>query len=92
MDPLLICYAFRGRSYAAQQKLDFFTENLEQSKTIWQSLISYTETGLVPDIDDLIILENLVDEIFNPVDKSITEEFDDDAIEDYLSELLKSKL
>ncbi len=92
MDPLLICYAFRGRSYTAQQKLDFFAENIEQSKSIWQSLISYTETGLVPDIDDLIILENLVDEIFNPIDTSITTDFDEDSIEDYLSDLLKSKL
>lgn len=91
-DPLLICYAFRGRSYAAQQKLDFFTENLEQSKSIWQSLINYTKTGLVPDIDDLIILENLVDEIFNPIDTDLIVEFDEDSIEDYLSDLIKSKL
>jgi tetratricopeptide (TPR) repeat protein len=91
-DPFLFLYAYRGNSYSSQQKLDLFVERFGNSTTIWKALMRYTETGLVPEIDILIILEELIDDIFNPFDKEQPELIEDESIEDMMSDLLDSKI
>ncbi|MBD3191119.1 MAG: tetratricopeptide repeat protein [Candidatus Heimdallarchaeota archaeon] len=92
LEPFLICYAYQGQSYSAQQSLDLFSNNLESSQDIWEALISYTETGFVPDIENLLLLENLVDNIFNPELESMSPSLEDDLTQEDLSDLLDSKL
>jgi len=91
-DPFLICYAYRGLSYTAQQNLDRFAERLDNNLSVWQSLVNYTETGFVPELEDLLFLENLIDDIFNPENNKIEDEIEEELIRDHLSELLSSKL
>ncbi|MBN1328162.1 MAG: tetratricopeptide repeat protein [Candidatus Heimdallarchaeota archaeon] len=92
VEPFLICYAYKGQTNTSQQNLDRFTEYLMNSKLIWESLIKYTQTGLVPDIEYLISLENLVDEIFSPQTQDLTNVLDEDYIRENLDDILNSKL
>ena len=90
--PFLICYAYRGQSYTAEQNIDRFTDKLDNKLSTWQALVNYTKTGLVPELEDLIVLEDLIDEIFNIPESEIEEEFEEELMQDHLSELLSSKL
>ncbi|HUT79805.1 MAG TPA: tetratricopeptide repeat protein [Candidatus Bathyarchaeia archaeon] len=92
VSPFLVCYAYKGQSYSSQQNLDRFTEYLLNSNTIWESLINYTVTGLVPDIEYLVSLEELVDEIFSPQTQDLTNVLDEDYIRENLDDILNSKL
>lgn len=92
LEPFLICYAYQGQSYSAQQNLDLFSDNLENSSDIWQALLSYAETGFVPDIENLLLLESLVDDIFSQELEPISPSLEEDLIHEDLSDLLDSKL
>ena len=90
--PFLVCYAYRGQSYTAQQNLDRFNQRLYNSVSIWQSLVNYNETGLVPELEDLINIENLVDDIFGSISEELPKIIDEELFESDFTELLKSKL
>jgi tetratricopeptide (TPR) repeat protein len=91
-DPFLVCYAYRGFSYSAQLNLDLFIDKFGTSLEIWQALLSYTETGLVPDIDIILVLEKLVDDIFSPFEMKGPDFSEEESIEDIMGDLLDSKL
>ncbi|NHJ48666.1 MAG: tetratricopeptide repeat protein [Asgard group archaeon] len=91
-DPFLVCYAYRGHSYSAQHNLDLFIDRFGTSLEIWQALLNYTETGLVPEIDVILVLEKLVDDIFSPYDMRTHDLMEEESIEDIMGDLLDSKL
>ncbi|MFX0091033.1 MAG: tetratricopeptide repeat protein [Candidatus Hodarchaeota archaeon] len=61
--PFLICYVFKGHSYTAQQKLTYFTNNLQANTAIWQALIQTSQEGRVLNSKMKVALEALITEI-----------------------------
>ncbi|MFW9992106.1 MAG: tetratricopeptide repeat protein [Candidatus Odinarchaeota archaeon] len=61
VESFLFCYAFKGQSYSAMQKLDKFIEDLN-SKNIWKALTKASEYGVFgPELDTV---DELAAEIF----------------------------
>jgi len=62
--PFTICYLFKGQTYIAKQKLNKFTENIQSTKSIWQTLINYYRANRIIGLKDSPLLESLISEIF----------------------------
>ena len=60
VNPFTICYLFKGKTYIAKQKLNKFTENLQSSKDIWQTLNKYYRASRVIGLKDSPPLESLI--------------------------------
>jgi hypothetical protein len=59
-----VCYLFKGQTYLASQKLTKFTEQIQKSSLIWQTLEKYYMTNQVLEIKDCPSLKPLIFEIF----------------------------
>ncbi|MFW9826784.1 MAG: hypothetical protein ACFFEY_04080 [Candidatus Thorarchaeota archaeon] len=59
-----VCYLFKGQTYFASQKLAKFTEQIQKSSIIWQTLEKYYKTNQVLEIKDCPSLKPLIIEIF----------------------------
>ena len=66
--PFLICYVFKGESYKALQRIEYFVENI-QKEGIWQNLIKLFQAHRLIHLKDIPLLESLITETF--VNKSI---------------------
>ena len=62
--PFTICYLFKGQTYVAKQKLNKFTENIQSTKSIWQTLTKYYQASRIIGLKDSPLLESLISEIF----------------------------
>jgi len=60
-----ICYLFKGQTYIAQQKLTKFTEEVQNNKSLWQSLEHHYRTSQVLELKDSPQLESLITELFS---------------------------
>ncbi len=61
---MLLCYAFRGQSYFANQKLQEFAENIRADPTLWQSLRHSIRSGAVLKKDQNNTLNEYVSRTF----------------------------
>jgi len=59
-----ICYLFRGQTYFAKQKLEKFTETIQEETTIWKTLEKFEKSSQVAELKDLPKMEGLLNEIF----------------------------
>ncbi|MHA1930989.1 MAG: tetratricopeptide repeat protein [Promethearchaeota archaeon] len=59
-----VCYLFKGQTYVAQQKLRKFSEQIQNSAQVVDTLNKYYETSQVLELKDLPSLGSLVTEIF----------------------------
>ncbi|MFX0065800.1 MAG: tetratricopeptide repeat protein [Candidatus Hermodarchaeota archaeon] len=64
-EPFLICYAFKGRSYAAHQKFTHFVRILRNTTALWEPLLEFAETGRVLETIPKTSLEDLLTEVFS---------------------------
>ncbi|MHA1931651.1 MAG: tetratricopeptide repeat protein [Promethearchaeota archaeon] len=62
--PFSICYLFKGQTYPATQNLTRFTEQIQNTTTIWQNLEKYYRASQVLELKDNSPLESLITEIF----------------------------
>ncbi|MHA2036498.1 MAG: tetratricopeptide repeat protein [Promethearchaeota archaeon] len=62
--PFLVCYLFKGQSYIAQQKLNYFAENIQKNKDLWETIIKFYQTDQEIQSNDIPILEPLIADIF----------------------------
>ncbi|MFX1326104.1 MAG: hypothetical protein ACFE8N_14235, partial [Promethearchaeota archaeon] len=60
----LVCYFFKGQTYLAKQKLAKFTERIQSTTLIWQSLIKFYKTHRIVELKDIPALEIAINEIF----------------------------
>ena len=67
--PFFISYIFKGDSYYALQKLDFFKDKIQKEGEIWQNLLKSFQINKVIELKDNPLLESLIIETF--VDKNI---------------------
>ncbi len=66
--PFSICYLFKGQTYPATQRLTQFTEQIQKTTSIWQTLETYYKTSQVLELKDDPSLDSLITEIF--IDKT----------------------
>lgn len=62
------CYAFKGQSYYASQKLKTFTETIKISDSAWEILEEASEYGM--DVSEEQDIKVIVDKIFLASDES----------------------
>ncbi|MHA1191484.1 MAG: tetratricopeptide repeat protein [Promethearchaeota archaeon] len=62
--PFFISYIFKGDSYYALQKVDYFTDHLQKENEIWQNLLKSFQTNKTIQLKDDPLLESLITEIF----------------------------
>ncbi|MFX1378358.1 MAG: hypothetical protein ACFFA4_04640, partial [Promethearchaeota archaeon] len=59
-----VCYLFKGQTYLASQKLSKFTEQIQKSSLIWQTLKKYSKTNQFLELKDCPSLKPLIIKIF----------------------------
>ncbi|MFX1456050.1 MAG: tetratricopeptide repeat protein [Promethearchaeota archaeon] len=64
VDTFLICYLFKGETYAALKKLNQFAKDIQNNITIWQTLTKFSKTNQVVELKDAPVLGDLITEIF----------------------------
>ena len=62
--PFIIAYLYMGPTYAAQQKLERFINDIFASREIWQQLILATEANNVLHADQVPQLEKILNQVF----------------------------
>ncbi|MFX1480086.1 MAG: tetratricopeptide repeat protein [Promethearchaeota archaeon] len=67
--PFFISYIFKGDSYHAFQKLNYFSDQIQKEDAIWQNLIKSFKINQSIHLKDIPSLETLITETF--IDKSI---------------------
>ncbi len=67
--PFFISYVFKGDSYGALQKLNFFIDHIQKEDDVWQKLLNYFQLNQFVDLKDIPLLDSLITETF--ITKSI---------------------
>jgi len=62
--PFFISYIFKGNSYIALQKLDYFNDHIQKEDYIWKKLLKYFQANQSIQLKDVPLLESLITEIF----------------------------
>ena len=69
-----ICYLYKGQTYLAKKKLEYFIERLQNIPSMMQTLDKFSETSQVIELKNFPFLEGFITEIFmskNPVLENI---------------------
>jgi hypothetical protein len=64
VDSYSVGYLYKGQTYPAKQKLTKFTESIQETTPIWQTLDKFYKTSQVADVKDLPQIETLIKDIF----------------------------
>jgi tetratricopeptide (TPR) repeat protein len=67
MEPVgnfLVCYLFKGQSYYAKQKLEYFAGNMKKSRDVWQKFDEFSESCKTIKMHEAPHLSNLITESF----------------------------
>lgn len=67
MEPVgnfLVCYLFKGQSYYAKQKLEYFAGNMKKSREVWQKFDEFSESCKTINMHEAPHLSNLITESF----------------------------
>lgn len=67
--PFFISYIFKGDSYYALQRINYFVDHLQKKEDIWQNLLKSFQINQSIMLNDIPLLESLITEIF--ISKSI---------------------
>ena len=67
--PFFISYIFKGDSYYAHQKINYFVDNIQKEDAIWHYILKTFQVNQSIHLKDIPLLESLITEIF--ITKSI---------------------
>jgi len=67
--PFFISYIFKGDSYYAHQKINYFIDHIQKEDAIWQNLLKSFQISQAIHLKDIPLLESLITETF--ITKSI---------------------
>jgi len=67
--PFFVAYIFKGASYYALQKINYFIDHIQKEESIWQNLMKSYQINKTIHIKEIPLLESLITEIF--VEKNI---------------------
>jgi tetratricopeptide (TPR) repeat protein len=62
--PFFISYIFKGDSYYAHQKINYFIDHVQKEDVIWQNLLKSFEASQSIHLKDIPLLESLLTETF----------------------------
>ena len=62
--PFYVSYIFKGDSYYALQKTDYFVNHIKKKGDIWQNLLKSFEVSKSVQLKDIPLLESLIKETF----------------------------
>ncbi|MFX1280735.1 MAG: tetratricopeptide repeat protein [Promethearchaeota archaeon] len=62
--PFLVCYLFKGQSYSAQRRLNYFLTKITSDKDIWENFKKYYKLNQEIQFKDIPSLEPLITKIF----------------------------
>jgi tetratricopeptide (TPR) repeat protein len=64
LPPFFISYIFKGDSYYAIQKINYFIANIQKEEDIWQYLLKSFQVNQSIQLKEMPLLESLITEIF----------------------------
>ena len=67
--PFFVTYIFKGDSYYALQKINYFIDHIQKVESIWQNLMKSYQINKTIHVKEFPLLESLITEIF--VEKNI---------------------
>jgi len=62
--PFFISYIFKGDSYYAHQKINYFIDHIQKEESIWQKLLKSFQINQSIHLKDVPLLESLITETF----------------------------
>ncbi|MHA2288283.1 MAG: tetratricopeptide repeat protein [Promethearchaeota archaeon] len=62
--PFFIIYIFRGNSYYALQKLNYFENQIQKEEEIWQDLLNSFQRNKTIQLNDIPLLDSLITKAF----------------------------
>lgn len=62
--PFFISYIFKGESYYAHQKINYFIDHVQKENDIWQNLLKSSRVSQSIHLKDIPLLESLISETF----------------------------
>jgi len=62
--PFFISYIFKGNSYYALQKVEYFIDHIQKEEDIWQNLLKFFQINQSIQLKDIPLLDSLITEIF----------------------------
>ncbi|MFX1418368.1 MAG: tetratricopeptide repeat protein [Promethearchaeota archaeon] len=62
--PFFISYIFKGDSYYAHQKINYFIENIRKEHAIWQNILKSFQVNQTINLKEMPLLESLITETF----------------------------
>ena len=62
--PFFISYVFKGNSYSAHQKINYFVEHIQKEDDLWQNLLKSFQINQTLHLKDIPLLESLVTKTF----------------------------
>jgi len=69
VSPFFMCYIFKGQSYSAQHRINFFINEIQGDKDVWETFEKFYKLNKEIQLKDIPSLEPLLKEIF--IDKTI---------------------
>ncbi|MHA1883586.1 MAG: tetratricopeptide repeat protein [Promethearchaeota archaeon] len=69
ISPFLMCYVYKGQSYLAQQRINYFIDELKNDKAVWETIENFYQINKEFQVKDIPSLESLIKDIF--IDKTI---------------------
>ncbi|MHA1886065.1 MAG: hypothetical protein ACW96S_13490, partial [Promethearchaeota archaeon] len=65
VDPFFICYVFKGQSYSALHRINYFIDGIRNDEKIWGRFKECFEISKEIQLKDVPSLEPLIREVFN---------------------------
>jgi len=62
--PFFVSYIFKGDSYYALQKINYFIDHIQKEESIWQNLMKSYQINKILHIKEIPLLESLITDIF----------------------------
>jgi len=62
--PFFISYIFKGNSYYALQKLDYFETHIQKEEEIWQNLLNFFQKNKTIQLNDIPLFDSLITKAF----------------------------
>ena len=64
IENFLVCYLFKGQSYYAKQKLEYFTSNMKNTALVWQKFNDFLDNCITIKLQEAPYLNDLITESF----------------------------
>lgn len=64
VNSFFICYLYKGQTYLVKQKLDKFSETIQNNSSICETFEKFNKSSQVVELDDVPKMETILKEIF----------------------------